>query len=67
MELGRLTNRSKKEKFVIKRRRLDRFTNKEVKVRYHKALKAEVHSFSESSKNKVQKALRTRVSEWSFA
>ena len=33
MELGRLTNRSRKEKRVIKRWRLDRFTNKEVKVR----------------------------------
>ena len=44
MELGRLTNRSSKEKRVIKRWRLDRFTNEEVKVRYQEALKAEVYT-----------------------
>ena len=44
IELGRLTNRSRKEKQVIKRWRLDRFTNEEVKLRYQEALKAEVHS-----------------------
>ena len=37
MELGRLTNRSSKEKRVIERWRLDRFTNEEVKVRYQEA------------------------------
>ena len=42
MELGRLTNRSRKEKCVIKRWRLDRFTNEEIKVRYQEALEAEV-------------------------
>ena len=47
MELGRIANRSRKEKRVIKRWRLDtcRFTNEEVKVRYQEALRAEVHSF----------------------
>ena len=58
MELGRLANRSRKEKRVIKRWRLDRFTNEEVKVRYQEALKAKVHSFSESIKNKVQKGIK---------
>ena len=57
-ELGRLTKRSRKEKRVAKRWRLDRFTNGEVKVRYQEALKAEVHSFSESIKNKVQKGIK---------
>ena len=49
MELGRITNRSRKEKHVIKRWRLDRFANEEVKVRYQEALKAEVrrHFFRE--------------------
>ena len=45
MEFVRLTNRSRKEKRVIKRWRLDRFTNEEVKVRYQEVLNAEVHSF----------------------
>ena len=53
--VGRIAN---KEKRVIKRWRLDRFTNEEVKVRYPEALKAEVHSFSESIKNKVQKGIK---------
>ena len=56
--IGRLTNRCRKEKRVIKRWRLDRFTNEEVKVRYQEALKAEVQSFSESIKNKVQKGIK---------
>ena len=58
MELGRLTNRSRKEKRVIKRWRLDRLTNEEVKVSYQEALKAEVHSFSASIKNKVQMGIK---------
>ena len=37
MELGRITNRSRKEKHVIKRWRLDTFTNEEVKLRYQEA------------------------------
>ena len=36
MELGRITNRSRKEKRVIKRW-LDTFTNEEVKLRYQEA------------------------------
>ena len=57
MEFGKLANRSRKEKHIIKRR-LDRFTNEEVKVSYQEALKAEVNSFSESIKNKVQKGIK---------
>ena len=58
MELGRIANRSRKEKRVIKMWSLDRFTNEEVKVRYQEPLKAEVHSFLESIKNKVQKGIK---------
>ena len=47
MELGRLTNRSRKKRVI-------RFRNEEVKVGYQEALEAEVHSFSDSTKNKVQ-------------
>ena len=53
MELGRVANRSRKEKRVIKRWRLDRFTNEEVKV-----IRAEVHSFSESIKVWCKRALK---------
>ena len=38
MGLRRLTDRSRKEKRVIRRWRLDRFTNEEVKVRYQEAV-----------------------------
>ena len=58
MELGRITNRSRKEKRVIKRWRLDRFANEEVKVRYQEALKAEVDTFSESIKDRVQEGIK---------
>ena len=58
MELGRIANRLRKEKRVIRRWRLDRFTNEEVKVRYQEALKTKLHSFSESIKNKVQKGIK---------
>ena len=58
MELGRITNRSRKEKHIIKRWRLDRFANEEVKVRYQEALKAEVDTFSESSKDRVQEGIK---------
>ena len=55
MALGRITNRSRKEKRVIKRWRLDRFANEEI---YQEALKAEVDSFSVSIKNMVQKGMK---------
>ena len=35
-----------------------RFTNEEVKLRYQEALKAEVYSSSESTKNMVQKGMK---------
>ena len=57
LELGRIANRSRKKR-VIKRWRLDRFTNEEVKVRCQEALRAEVHSFAESIKGMVQKGIK---------
>ena len=58
MELGRITDRSRREKHVIKSWRLDRFANEEVKVRYQEALKAEVDTFSESIKDRVQEGIK---------
>ena len=46
--LGRTAKNFKKEKRVIKRWRLERFDEDEVRLRYQNALKAEVHGFSES-------------------
>ena len=43
-----------KRKREIRRCRLDRFGDDEVKLIYRNALKAEVHAFSESIKNKVK-------------
>lgn len=42
IELGRVTNRSKR---MIRRWRLDRLADDEVKLRYQEALRAAVHSF----------------------
>ena len=47
MELGRTAKNSKKGKRVIRRWRLDRFGDDEVKLRYQNGLRAEVHGFSE--------------------
>ena len=58
IELGRVTNRSKKEKRVIRRWRLDRLVDDEVKVKYQEALKAEVHNFSESIKHKIEMGMK---------
>ena len=55
MELGRIANRSKKEKRVIRRWRLDRFTNEEVKVRYQEAVKA---AFPRALKIRCKRALK---------
>ena len=52
MELGRT---AKKGKRVIRRWRLDRFGDDEVKLRYQNGLRAEVHGFSESIKRKVER------------
>ena len=48
VELGREAKNSKKGKRVIRRWRLDRFGDDEVKLRYENGLRAEVHGFSES-------------------
>ena len=47
MELGRASKTSKKRKRVIRRWRLDRFGDDEVKLSYQNALMDEVHGFSE--------------------
>ena len=54
MELGRTAKNFKKEKRVIRRWRLERFDEDEVKLRYQNALKAEVHGFSESINSKLE-------------
>ena len=51
MELGRTAKNFKKEKRVIRRWRLERFDEDEVKLRYQNA---EVHGFSESVKSKLE-------------
>ena len=70
MELSRATKTSKKRKHVIRRWRLDRFGDDEVKLSYHNALRAEVHGFSGSIKSKVEKGIKGQelvnevVMEW---
>ena len=53
MELGRASKTSTKRKHVIRRWRLDRFGDDEVKLNYQNALMAEVHEFSVSIKSKL--------------
>ena len=48
---------------MIRRWCLDRFGDDEVKFNYHNALKAEVHRFSESINNKVERHEGTRIGE----
>ena len=70
MELGRASKTSKKRKRVIKRWRLDRFGDDEVKLSYQNALMAEVHEFSESTKSKIERGMKGQelvneiVMEW---
>ena len=45
LELGRLTKRPTKGKCVIKKWRLDRFDDKEIVIRYKKALSIEEPNF----------------------
>ena len=45
MELGRVTKCGKREKRVIRKLRLHRFDDEEVKRRYYNALKSEVSGF----------------------
>ena len=47
VELGRTAKNSKKAKHVIRRWRLERFWDDEVKLRYQNGLRAEMHGFSE--------------------
>ena len=55
VELGRTATNSKKEKHVIRRWRLDRLSDDEVKLRYQNGLTAEVHGFSERKVEGVMK------------
>ena len=70
MELGRASKTSKKRKRVIRRWRLDRFGDDEVKLSYQSALMAEVHEFSESTKSKIERGMKGQelvnevVMEW---
>ena len=58
MELGRTAKNFKKEQRVIRRWRLERFDEDEVKLRYQNALKAEVHGFSDSVKSKLEGGMK---------
>ena len=58
VELGRAAKNSKKGKHVIRRWRLDRFGDDEVKLRYQNGLRAEVHGFSQSIKRKVEGGMK---------
>ena len=70
MELGRASKASKKRTRVIRRWRLDRFEDDEVKLSYQNALMAEVHEFSESTKSKIERGIKGQelvnevVMEW---
>ena len=58
MELGRTAKSFQKEKRVIRRWRLERFDEDEVKLRYQNALKADVHGFLESVKSKLEGGMK---------
>ena len=58
MELSRATKTSKKRKCVIRRWRLDRFGDDEVKLSYQNALRAEVHRFSENIRSRVERGMK---------
>ena len=70
MELGRASKTSKNRKRVIRRWRLDRFGDDEVKLSYQNALMAEAHEFSESIKSKIERGMKGQelvneiVMEW---
>ena len=55
---------------MIRRWRLDRFGDDEVKLSYQSALMAEVHEFSESTKSKIERGMKGQelvneiVMEW---
>ena len=70
MELDRATKTSKKRKRVIRRWRLDRFGDDEVKLSYQNALSAEVYRFLENITSKVERGIKGQklvnevVMEW---
>ena len=70
MELGQASKICKKRKRGIRRWRLDRFGDDEVKLSSQKALMAEVHEFSESTKSKIERGMKGQelvnevVMEW---
>ena len=69
MELRRATKTSKKKK-LIRRSRLNRFGDDEVKLSYQNALRAEVYRFSENIRSKVERGMKGQelvnevVMEW---
>ena len=65
MKLGRASKIFKKRKRVIRRWRLDRFGDHEVKLSYQNAVRAEVHGFSESIISKVKRGMRIEQF-WAF-
>ena len=58
MELGLVAKYKHKSKRVIKRWRLDRFEDEEVKIRYQHSLMAEVDNFTESIKCSIEGGLK---------
>ena len=60
----------KKQKWTIRKWRVDRFSDEGVRAKYSEALKAEVESFSESIREKVSEGISGRglvsadVEEW---
>ena len=58
MELGRTTKTTRKAKRVIRKWRLERFEDREVKLKYQNALRAEVSGFSESIRGKIEKGMK---------
>ena len=69
-ELGWASKTSKKRKRVIRRWRLDRFGDDEVKLSYQNALMAEVHELSESTNSEIERGMKGQelvnevVMEW---
>ena len=58
MELGRTTKTTRRAKHVIRKWCLERFDDKEVKLRYQNALRPEVSGFSESIQGKIERGLK---------
>ena len=55
LELARTTKNTRKGKRVIRRWRLERFADVEVKAKYREALQAKVSGFAESVQSKIKK------------